>query len=200
MPKVNVIRSDRSDIDEVVTIMSTGFFDDPVCRWFFPDENEREARHPAFFQPFVEEAYVKGEVYMTDDRAGAALWLPVDVSAHAQDSDLAAMFENSVGPSSAARIGVFGVRAAATHPTSVDHDYLPFIAVRPELQGTGRGAALLNHRHAWLDEQGRPAYLTASNERSAKLYERLGYLRLPVTIDMPDGPSLYPMWRTPILS
>jgi GNAT superfamily N-acetyltransferase len=200
MSKVSVVRSDSSDIDEVVDIMSTGFFGDPVCRWFFPDESERAAQHAAFFQPFVEEAYAKGEVYMTEDRAGAALWLPVDVSVHAQDPDLAEMFENSVGPSSAARIGVFGVRAAALHPTSADHDYLPFIAVRPEQQGAGRGAALLDHRHAWLDEQGRAAYLTASNQRSAKLYERLGYLRLPVTMDMPDGPSLYPMWRTPVLS
>jgi GNAT superfamily N-acetyltransferase len=180
--------------------MSTGFFNDPVCRWFFPGESEREAQHPPFFRPFIEEAYGTGEVYMTDDRAGAALWLPVDVSAHAEDSDLAAMFENSLGPSSAARIGVFGVRSAAIHPTSVDHDYLPFVAVRPERQGAGRGAALLSHRHAWLDEQGRPAYLTASNQRSAKLYERLGYQRLPATIDMPDGPSLYPMWRSPISS
>jgi GNAT superfamily N-acetyltransferase len=195
--KVSVVRSDRSDIDEVVEIMSTGFFADPVCHWIFPDESERKALHPHFFRPFVEEAYADGEVYLTDDRAGASLWLPVDVSVHAEAPDLAAMFEDSVGPSSAARIGAFGIRSAANHPTSVNHDYLPFIAVRPESQGAGRGRALLDHRHAWLDEQDRPAYLEASNLRSAKLYERLDYLRLPVTTDMPDGPSLYPMWRKP---
>jgi GNAT superfamily N-acetyltransferase len=196
--KVGVVRSNRADVDEVVDVMSTGFFNDPVIRWFFPDVRERDAQLRLFFQPFVVEAYAEGEVHLTDDRAGAALWLPVDVSAHAQAEDLAAMFEESVGATCAARIGVFGVRAAATHPGSVNHDYLPFVAVRPEGQGAGRGAALLHHRHARLDEQGRPAYLTASNRRSAKLYERLGYHRLPIAIDLPEGPSLYPMWREPI--
>ncbi|GAA3054787.1 GNAT family N-acetyltransferase [Pseudonocardia yunnanensis] len=200
LSKVCVVRSDRSDVGEVVDIMSTAFFDDPVCRWFFPDERQRETQHPPFFWPLVEEAYTNGEVYLTDDRAGAALWLPVDVSAHTRPPDLARMYEDSVGPSSAARIGVFGALNAAIHPTSINHDYLPFIAVRPEWQGSGRGAALLDHRHAWLDEHSRPAYLTASNQRSAKLYERLGYRRLAGTIDMPDGPSLYPMWRNPISS
>jgi GNAT superfamily N-acetyltransferase len=196
--KINVVRSNRADVDEVVEVMSTGLFGDPVIRWFFPDLSERDAQLRHFFQPFVEEAYAEGEVHLTDDRMGAALWLPVDVSAHAHAEDLAAMFEDSVGAPSAARIGAFGVRAAATHPTSVNHEYLPFVAVRPERQGAGLGAAMLDHRHTRLDEQGRPAYLTASNQRSAMLYERLGYHRLPVTIDLPEGPSLYPMWREPI--
>jgi GNAT superfamily N-acetyltransferase len=193
-----VVRSDRSDVGEVVDIMSTAFFDDPVCRWLFPDELRRETQHPPFFWPLVEEAYAKGEVHLTDDRAGAALWLPVDVSVRARTPDLARMFEVSVGSSSAARIGLFGERSAELHPTAADHDYLPFIGVRPEWQGTGRGTALLNQRHTWLDRHGRAAYLTASNQRSAKLYERLGYRRLPGTLDMPDGPSLYPMWRDPV--
>ena len=61
MSNVSVIRSDRPDVDDVVNIMSTGFFNDPVCRWFSPDESEREARHPPFFRPFVEEADAKGD-------------------------------------------------------------------------------------------------------------------------------------------
>ncbi|MCH6171027.1 GNAT family N-acetyltransferase [Pseudonocardia alaniniphila] len=179
--------------------MSTAFFDDPVCRWFFPDEAQRETQHPPFFWPLVEVAYAHGEVYLTDDRTGAALWLPVDVSAcRTRTPDIARMFEGSVGRSSAARIGALGARSAEIHPMSINHDYLPLIAVRPEWQGTGHGAALLDHRHAALDQRGRAAYLTASNQRSAKFYERFGYRRLAVTIDVPGGPSLYPMWRNPV--
>src|ERR1700734_2605859 len=102
-----------------------------------------------------------------------------------------------IGEDYAKRIAAFDERSTANHPDHEDHFYLPFIAVRPQFFGHGIGTALLRDRLAALDSQGLPTYLEASNCDSARLYERLGYKRLDRTTDMPDGPSLYPMWRDP---
>jgi GNAT superfamily N-acetyltransferase len=197
MPNVSIVRAGEADADEVTSVLATGFLKDPVSSWIFPDEAERERLHPDFFRPFVELTLAEGEICTTADRAAVALWLPVDVTAHGEEPDLKALYEPLLGAYYADRIGAFDVRSSANHPTHTNHHYLPFIAVRPDRLGEGLGTALLSDRLTDLDERGVPSYLEASNERSAKLYARLGYTRLDVTTDLPGGPSLYPMWREP---
>ena len=192
---VNVVRAAESDAEVITTILSTGFQQDPVSSWLFPGDDDRARLHPLFFRPFVDMALADGEIYTTDDRSGAALWLPVDVAAHGGEPDLGELYEPILGPSYAARIAAFDERSSANHPDWADHVYLPFIAVRPDRFGRGIGTALMQDRLEALDEQRVPTYLEASNRDSARLYERLGYKRLDRTTDMPDGPSLYPMWR-----
>jgi ribosomal protein S18 acetylase RimI-like enzyme len=176
--------------------LSTGFQNDPVCRWLFPDDDARERLHPEFFGPIVQMALEDGEIYTTEDRSGTALWLPV--TAHHEDHPgLGELYEPILGADYAKRIAAFDERSTANHPDHEGHFYLPFIAVRPQFFDQGIGTALLRDRLAALDSQGLPTYLEASNCDSARLYERLGYKRLDRTTDMPGGPSLYPMWRNP---
>ena len=46
-----------------------------------------------------------------------------------------------------------------------------------------------------LDAEETPAYLEASSERSCHLYQRLGFRRHGEPFTLPDGPTVYPMWR-----
>jgi hypothetical protein len=78
-----IVRADETDADAVITILSTGFQNDPVSRWLFPDDDARERLHPEFFGPIVQMALEGGEIYTTEDRSGTALWLPV--TAHHED-------------------------------------------------------------------------------------------------------------------
>ena len=48
-----IVRADETDVDAIITILSTGFQNDPVCRWLFPDDDARERLHPEFFGPIV---------------------------------------------------------------------------------------------------------------------------------------------------
>jgi ribosomal protein S18 acetylase RimI-like enzyme len=41
-----------------------------------------------------------------------------------------------------------------------------------------------------------PAYLESSNPRNMSLYRRHGFEQVG-ELPLPDGPALYPMWRTP---
>ena len=59
-------------------------------------------------------------------------------------------------------------------------------------RGEGIGTALLRHR---LDQARGPAYLESSKHENIPLYERFGF-ELREAISLPDGPDLWPMWRT----
>jgi GNAT superfamily N-acetyltransferase len=84
----------------------------------------------------------------------------------------------------------------AGHPVQ-PHHYLAFLAVRPDQQGRGVGSALLDRHHARLDAAGLPAYLEANALRNRDLYLRHGY-RVRSVIELPDGPLLWTMWRSPM--
>jgi hypothetical protein len=58
---------------KIITILSTGFQNDPVSRWLFPDDDARERLHPEFFGPIVQMALEDGEIYTTEDRSGTVL-------------------------------------------------------------------------------------------------------------------------------
>jgi hypothetical protein len=124
--RVDVVRADGADVDRITAILSAGFQADPVSRWLFPDDAERQRLHPLFFRPFVEMALADGEIYTTDDRVAAALWLPTDVKAHDSQPSLGKLYEPVLGPDYARRIAAFDERSTANHPAGADHVYLPF--------------------------------------------------------------------------
>ena len=55
----------------------------------------------------------------------------------------------------------------------------------------------LQAHHAAFDWQGIAACLEASDERTLDLYLRHGYTDHEKPIELPDGPSMYPMVRIP---
>jgi GNAT superfamily N-acetyltransferase len=82
------------------------------------------------------------------------------------------------------------------HPRE-PHFYVRTIGVRPALQGRGLGSALMQPTLRKADSAGLPTYIEASSERSAVLYERLGFLHMGV-LELPDGgPPVWPMRRPP---
>src|SRR5699024_2840754 len=94
-----------------------------------------------------------------------------------------------------ARFAALDVAFAEHHP-SAPHQHQAFMAVHPRQQQRGRGSALLADHHRQLDAAGVPAYLEAANLRAARLYGRRGY-RILDRIDLPGGPSMWPVCRGP---
>lgn len=89
------------------------------------------------------------------------------------------------------------MHALEEHHPAEPHYYVRSIGVRPALQGRGLGSALMRPALERCDRDRKPAYLEASSERSAALYERLGFVHLGV-LELPDGaPPLWPMQRPP---
>ena len=77
------------------------------------------------------------------------------------------------------------------------HFYVRTVGVRTALQGHGVGSALMQPTLERADSAGLPSYIEASTERSAALYERLGFLHMGV-FELPEGgPPVWPMRRPP---
>ena len=74
-------------------------------------------------------------------------------------------------------------RALEEHHPTEPHYYIRWIGVRPGLRGQGLGSALMRPTLDRCDSTDLPAYLEASSERSAALYERLGFMHLGVCDD-----------------
>ena len=74
------------------------------------------------------------------------------------------------------------------------HLYVPYVGVAPEAQGAGLGTRLLGRTLERADAAALPAYLEATSERNAALYERLGFEHLGAFTVL-GSPPLWPMRR-----
>jgi GNAT superfamily N-acetyltransferase len=198
-----VRQADTTDAGALTHILATGFREDPPLIWLLPDDIDRQRLSPAFFRPFVDLVLTQGHASITEDGAGCALWLDVDVTAE-PDEDGASfrqLFIDGLGTEYAKRFFVLDDLFSANHPTHESHRYLLFIGVVPHLHSHGIGTALLTDEISKLDTLGRPAYLEASCLRNAALYARLGFTPFGEPLSLPEGgPSLHPMWRSPSAS
>ncbi|MFI5817235.1 GNAT family N-acetyltransferase [Streptomyces sp. NPDC051643] len=185
----------EDDRGRVVQLLDEAFRDDPVSGWVFPDAAHRRARHPRLMAVFADIVFAEGRVDITEDGTACALWLSVPADDHA-DEEGPVQLREAVDPDNV-RVELVGRLTAGIHPAGRAHEYLWMIAVAPERQGEGLGSALVRSVLDRCDQEGVPAYLEASNERSRALYERLGFGHTGRPLDLPEGPRMWPMWREP---
>ncbi|WP_327190538.1 GNAT family N-acetyltransferase [Streptomyces xinghaiensis] len=202
-PTPGIRRAGADDRTWVASLLGEAFMEDPVSSWVFPEAEQRRALHPAFFGVFLDAALEEGSVEVTDDGSAAALWLSVpavaeaDVPAAIAEDEKAAALMRAVSDPANERTEAVGRLTARVHPRHREHRYLMLIGVDPGRQGQGIGSALLGPALRHCDSAGLPAYLEASSARSRSLYEREGFVFTGRTVDLPDGPPMWPMWREP---
>lgn len=196
-PHVHVVRrAVQSDADDLTHIITEAFFDDPVTAWLVPDLAERRAVSPPIFRLYADTYVPLGETSITTDLTGAALWaLPgQEVVPEDQLDEFVARTEAAAGEH-AARLFELDAFFEA-HKPETPHAHLQILATLPEHQGQGVGSTLLRATLPRLDREGIPAYLEATTARSKVLYERHGFRNIgPITL--PDGPTMFQMWRDP---
>ncbi|MFI2436705.1 GNAT family N-acetyltransferase [Streptomyces sp. NPDC018693] len=176
-------------------ILARAFDDDPMMRWFFPDDASREAALGRYFATIFARQYVHHGVCERTE-AAAAFWVAPEAQAKAvPDAETVQQLQNILGD----RAPLFGaaVETAARHTPQEPHWYLAVIGADPAAQGQGQGAALLRSGLAKADAAGRPVYLESSKPSNVPFYEHFGFtvreeLRLPG-----EGPTLWAMWREP---
>lgn len=176
--------------------MARAFLDDPFVSYLVPDHEARIRGLPSMFGLLFKLGYRYSACDVTVGLESAALWRPPN-SWHIP-------FYQYItnGPRLLRIFGRDALRAMAAmdrleskHPRE-PHWYLQAIGTDPLYQGRGYGGVLLRHRLAIVDAAGLPAYLEASKEANVPLYTNFGFA-LTGEIKMPDGPTLYPMWRPP---
>lgn len=191
-----VRRATTADAGSLGRLMGAAFFADAPTSWLFPEAEQRRRLSPLFFGAFVDLALEGGEAHTTVDGSGVALWFDVDIERPAPEpTDLHERLVRELGSECAQRFLAIDELFAANHPTRESHAYLAFVAVAPQRQSTGIGAALIRNGIAHLDAAGRPSYLEATSPLNAALYRRLGYAPAGPDLVIEGGPTFHPMWR-----
>jgi ribosomal protein S18 acetylase RimI-like enzyme len=185
-----------TDLGLLRATLAAAFEEDPIFAWLLPNRSQRFARLMRFFDLELRHVvFPVGRVWSVAEGVGASLELPH----HAWRMPLGAQLVH--GP---AFLRAFGARLprAMAMLTLIErrhirepHYYIPYIGVTPEAQGQGLGTALLRPTLDRCDREGLPAYLEATNERNAALYERLGFRRKG-ELRLGSSPPLWPMLRS----
>ncbi|GAA5200783.1 GNAT family N-acetyltransferase [Rugosimonospora acidiphila] len=184
-----------TDAATIAYVVATAFHPLDVTRWLIPDPQERANRFPHYARILIDHAFEHGTIHITTDLNAVAVWLPHPLP---DPPSYATKLAYACGVWTP-RFQLLDQAMHHAHPQDLGpHDYLAFLAVMPQYQGQGCGAALLDHHHNYLDEHGRAAYLEASNTHSRKLYTHHGYTDCAPPLDLHyQGEPMYPMWRQP---
>ncbi|WP_030334602.1 GNAT family N-acetyltransferase [Micromonospora parva] len=190
---VTVRQATRGDTEGLISVLAKAFFDGPVADWLVPDPTDRRTVYQRYFELALNHGLDKGHVDTTADLSAVAIWYPRTDPEPKSALEYSAAMEAATGVY-APKFTLLDAMFEAFHP-SEPHHYLAYVAVNPEQQNRGIGAALLSHHHRQLDALGMPAYLEASNLRNRELYVRLGYRAGPPMILPTTGPTIWRMWR-----
>ena len=174
--------------------------------YLIPDETRRlEAMQEFFTVLTAHAANGAGKVLLTEDGNATAVWF--DRTVEPTEPDGYAERINAAAGEYADRFAALDELFEAHHPTE-PHWHLAFLAVHPDHWSRGLGGALMDHTHGWLDKEGLPAYLEATNADNQRVYRRHGYTDMtpfPIVLGDPAGSTedkvagatFYRMWRDP---
>jgi L-amino acid N-acyltransferase YncA len=199
MRATDVRPATAAEVPEVAAAYADAFASDPVFTFLCPGRLRRAARLRTMFETEIELYVLQngGTVWTTSGYDGAVSELPPGGWE---------MPKTATGKEALRWMRAYGTRLpralkaqkemADRHP-SEPHFYVRTVGVRSALQGQGLGSALMQPTLQRADSAGLPTYIEASSERSAALYERLGFLHMGV-FELPDGgPPVWPMRRPP---
>jgi GNAT superfamily N-acetyltransferase len=191
-----VRRAGREDLRPVAGALARAFHDDPVMEWFFPGERRRAAHVERMLRLRVGGLLKQDEVYTTEDHVGAAVWAQPGGWEMPPLEGLA--FVARIAPMVRTRLPLL-VRGWSmidrAHPRE-PHWYLAILGTEPRSQGRGVGSALIQPVLDDCDRNGVPAFLESSKEANIAFYARHGF-RVTGELTLPDGPTVWPMWRDP---
>ncbi len=184
----------QADTGPVSQTLARAFFDDPVTVHFFPDETLRRARLPSMFALLFKLGLPYGACYVTEGYESVTLWRPPG------QWHLTAWQYLANGPALLSVFGAGALKVMSTmgrieklHPKT-PHWYLQTIGTDPAKQGKGFGGAIIRSQLAEADRQHAHCYLESSKDTNIPIYQSFGF-QITGEIRIPDGPTLWPMWR-----
>jgi GNAT superfamily N-acetyltransferase len=184
------------DVQRLKTVLADAFYEDPVFGWLMPDDSKRHARLRRYFGLDLGHYALRyGRVWTTADLIGAALTLP---PGKWRVPPRTTLLHGSAFGMHLPRAARMGAAMEWRHAREIhgSHYYVRDIGVHPDMQGKGLGSVLMRPTLDRCDREGAPAYIEASSERSAALYERLGFQHVK-ELRVGGSPPLWLMIRQP---
>jgi GNAT superfamily N-acetyltransferase len=183
------------DADAVADTLARAFHDDPLICFLLRDEATRAEKMPRLFRLLFKLGLPYGCCDTTTAYEAVALWRPPGawhIPFHqyiANGADFLGLF----GVAGAVRVMNVMDVVEKRHPHE-PHYYLQAIGTDPAKQGKGYGGVVIRRQLAVADAAGKPCYLESSKETNIPIYQSFGF-EVTGEINIPDGPTLWPMWR-----
>jgi GNAT superfamily N-acetyltransferase len=195
MPTIR--RAGRDDISLLAATLASAFDGYPWTDWAVPEDDHQSRLEAIFTHDMADMGLAHDEVWMTDDAASVAVWIPpkeqqtaeIDWEAHGQ----------RVVPLFGDRLARIEAGDALIMPLRPKRScwYLATLGTRPDRQGEGLGRAVLAPVLARCDAEGFPALTETTTLENVRFYERLGFVVLHEVTLPEDGPPLWILWREP---
>jgi ribosomal protein S18 acetylase RimI-like enzyme len=183
-----------ADAEGLGQTLARAFYDDPVMMHLMPDVRDRDTKLPRVFKLLFKLALPHRACFVTSGYEAATLWRP-------PNGWHVSIWEYLVNAPEL--LGIFGTRALTVlntmdrveklHPHT-PHWYLQTIGTDPDRQGKGYGSLIMRQQLAVADAAGLPCYLESSKDTNIAIYKSFGF-DVTGEIKIPDGPTLWPMWR-----
>ncbi|MEJ0027841.1 MAG: GNAT family N-acetyltransferase [Rhizomicrobium sp.] len=183
-----------ADAEPLSATLGRAFHDDPVMAHFLPDAAARAKVLSRVFRLMFKLGLPHGACFVTGGYEAATLWRPPN-GWHVHLKDYVVNAPELLGIFG---FGVFNViatldRVEKVHPKE-PHWYLQVIGTDPDKQGKGFGSLIMRDRLAAADAAGLPCYLESSKDTNIPIYRSFGF-EVTGEINIPDGPTIWPMWR-----
>lgn len=196
MPTVQARPATDVDRDVVVETFVQGFVDDPLLRFFFPDDTSYPSFATAFFGFLVDLNLGGGEIFLTTGGEAAAVWTPPG-GPGLPDAQIAERWEAEIVPylpdAALGRLDRFEAAGGRIGPPE-GLRYLGVLATRPDHRGRGYARAVLIPVLDRDDRDGIGAHLDTGTPENLPFYERFGF-RVHAETDIEDGPHLWSLVR-----
>ncbi len=192
---MTTVRAAREeDFPAMARVLARAFHADPLTSWLYPREPSRDRHVERSFRVSLRRLAPQGQLYTTDDHAGAALWaLPGQWREDLRQSVGTLTLLPPLLPRLVRTMRAM-TRIEVAHPLE-EHFYLSVLGTDPGRRGAGIGSALLQPVLERCDAEGVPAYLETATEGNVGFYARHGF-EVRRRLELPGGaPPLWLLWR-----
>lgn len=198
---ISVRRATIEDLPRLGTTLARAFADYPWTNWTVAADDHHHRLTGLFAMDVREFGLKLGEVWVTEDCAAVAVWMPPDdtgdeAGGSGDDPTTSSRPEHEalVGDRlpQAEEAGAF----VEAHRPKTPHWYLASMGTLPDRQGQGLGSVVLAPVLERCDAEGVPAYTETSAPRNVGFYRRHGF-EITSELDVPGGPHVWLMWREP---
>jgi ribosomal protein S18 acetylase RimI-like enzyme len=181
---------------EARTLLATAFVEDPLMRWFFPDDDTRPHACAALFGLFAEQYLAAGRVdaVRRDRPVAVAMWRPPGPATSELSESLPTppgLMTALMGAARAAEVGAAMAVIGELRPPE-PYAYLHLLGVHPAARRQGLGGEVLRPGLAAARGAGLTACLETMNPANVPFYEGHGFA-VRHEVQLAGGPTVWAM-------
>lgn len=187
---MNFRPAERGDFAAIKSTFVKSFWDDPVMRWLFPNDDTFSST--TLMDGFFHRLLAHGSSLVTHDVVGFSLWIPPgrpEAEADVESSDDEVPSDEMI-----TKFVALGGAIEANTPAE-EHWYLQMIGTHPDWQRRGIGSMLIREGLSWARRDGLGVYLETETVENVAYYRHLGF-EVRTEWDVPSGgPHMWGMWH-----